>query len=337
MKRLVLPFLVAVCWLALAGVASAQVAAQEGWPPQTAIFNDSRLLALSTPFLIAAGILVGIVQARAAARGLGGDALLGDKVRRHDTGTIIAHWMNAFGMVSCLVTGALLLRWHERAMDLRTTFIVHYLGAALIIFAIFNHLSRHLVAGGTGLIPKSFRIIPELIGELFEYVGLFGPEGAAFRLPIPKGIRQPIARYVRALLGYKPHDSGKYLATEKILSYPPWSILIGTIVVTGVIKLAKYVYPIPLTWVSAATVIHDLATLWIGIMLIIHMLPLLTVPANWPLLMSIFRSTVPRSYVEHRHPQWYKQMLKKQPQPVEAPAPAPAAGAPAATDAASAD
>jgi cytochrome b subunit of formate dehydrogenase len=167
-------------------------------------------------------------------------------------------------------------------------------------------------------------------------MGLFGPEGAAFRLPIPKGLRQPIARYVRGLLGYKPHDSGKYLATEKILSYPPWAILIGTIVVTGLIKLAKYVYPIPLTWVSTATIIHDLATLWIGIMLIIHMLPLLTVPANWPLLMSIFRSTVPRSYVERRHAQWYKQLLKKQPQPAEAPVPAPSA-APAATDAASAD
>lgn len=337
MKRVLFLGLLAIAWIALIGAAGAQAGALEGSPPQTALFNDARLLALATPFLMALAIIVGIVQARAAARGLGGDALLGDRVRRHDTGSIIAHWMNAFGMVACLVTGALLLRWHERVIDLRTTFIVHFLGAGLILFAVTNHLARHGVSGGVGLIPKSFRALRDLIGELFEYLGVFGPEGAVLRIPWPKGLRQPVGRYVRGLLGFKPHDSGKYLATEQFLSYPPWAVLIGTILVTGLIKLAKYLYPIPLNWVSTATYIHDLATLAIGIMLVIHMLPLLLVPANWPLLMSIFRTTVPRKYVEQRHPRWYKALLKRQPVPVEEPAAGAQPATAAATDAASAD
>jgi len=216
--------------------------------------------------------------------------------------------MNAFGLILGLVTGAMILQWTERALELRLVFVIHYFGAALTLFAIFNHLTRHGVSGGTGLIPKRFTVIRDLIGELLEYTGLFGPEGAVLRISWPKALRQPVARYVRALLGYKPGDAGKYLATEQTLSYPPWTTLIGLIVVTGLIKELKYVYVIPGPVIATATAIHDLTTIAIGVMLIIHLLPLLLVPANWPLLLSMFRTTVPRKYVEERHPVWYKEL-----------------------------
>lgn len=310
MKRLALPGLVLLSWLALIGAASAQTVEGDGWPPQTALFTDARFLAQATPFLIALGIVVGIAQARATARAQG-DAILGDQVRRHDTGIILTHWMNAFGLIVSLVTGAMILRWTDRVLELRLVFVLHYIGAALMLFAIFNHLTRQGVSGGTGLIPKRLSVIRDLIGELFEYAGLFGPEGAALRIPWPKAIRQPIARYVRALLGYKPSEHGKYLATEKILSYPPWATLVTLIVVTGLIKVVKYIYPIPGSVVAAATAIHDLTTIAIGVMLVIHLLPLLFVPANWPLLLSMFKTTVPKTYVEKRHPVWYKELQAK--------------------------
>jgi cytochrome b subunit of formate dehydrogenase len=304
-KRLALALFILLSWLALMAAAGAQTVGGDGWPPQTPLFTDALFLARATPFLIALGIVVGIVEARAAARG-GGDAILGERVRRHDTGTLIAHWMNAFGLILGLVTGAMVLRWTDRALELRAVFVIHYVGAGLTLFAIFNHLTRHGVSGGTGLIPKSFRILRDLIGELLEYAGLFGPEGAVLRISWPKALRQPVARYVRALLGYKPSDAGKYLATEKTLSYPPWATLIGLIVVTGLIKELKYVYVIPGSVIATATAIHDLTAIAIGVMLIIHLLPLLLVPANWPLLLSMFKTTVPREYVEKRHPVWYK-------------------------------
>jgi cytochrome b subunit of formate dehydrogenase len=117
------------------------------------------------------------------------------------------------------------------------------------------------------------------------------------------------------LLGYKESRTGKYLAAEQTVSYPPWAILIGTIVVTGLIKMMRYVYPMPNTLIASMTVIHDLAAIGIGLMLVIHLLPLLLVPANWPLLLSMFRTTVPLDYVKKRHPAWYRQLTGE---PVEA-------------------
>jgi cytochrome b subunit of formate dehydrogenase len=118
---------------------------------------------------------------------------------------------------------------------------------------------------------------------------------------------------VRALLGYKPHQHGKYLATEQTLSYPPWAILIGLITVTGLIKVLRYTIEIPGALVAVTTTVHDVTALIIGVMLVIHLLPLLLVPANWPLLLSMFKTTVSRKYVEERHPVWYAQLRTQKP------------------------
>ncbi len=310
MKRYALGMFVLFSWLALIGAGGAQSITAEGWPPQAALFNDALFLARATPFIIAAGIVVGIMQARASARS-GGDAILGEEVRRHDTGTVLTHWLNAVGLIISLVSGAIVLRWVERPPQERLIFVIHYLGAGLILFAIFNHLSRSGVSGGMGLIPRNLKVIRDLIGELLEYAGLFGPKGAALRIPIPRAIRQPIAIYARALLGYKESETGKYLSTEKTLSYPPWATLITLITVTGLIKVMRYIYPMPGDFIASVTALHDLVAIGIGVMLIIHLLPLLLVPANWPLLLSMFRTTVSRKYVEERHPVWYKELLAK--------------------------
>jgi cytochrome b subunit of formate dehydrogenase len=315
MKRWMLPLLVAMSWLFLLGAAYYQPQGANGFPPQTALFNDANFTARVVPFIIALGIVVGIYQARAVFR-KGSDAILDNQVRRHDYSVIITHWMNAFGLISGLVSGAIILRWvNNRPEYMRPIFIVHYLGAALVLFAIFNHLARQGVSGGTGLIPRSLGVIRDLIGELFGYLGVFGPDEAVLHIPWPSGIRKPIARYIKALLGYKESRTGKYLAAEQTVSYPPWAILIGTIVVTGLIKMMRYVYPMPNTLIASMTVIHDLAAIGIGLMLVIHLLPLLLVPANWPLLLSMFRTTVPLDYVKKRHPAWYRQLTGE---PVEA-------------------
>jgi cytochrome b subunit of formate dehydrogenase len=307
MKCWLLPLLVAMSWLFLIGAAYYQPQGASGFPPQTALFNDANFTARMVPFIIALGIVAGIYQARKTFRE-GSDAIVNDSVRRHDYSVIITHWMNAFGMITGLVSGAIVLRWVARPEQVRLIFIIHYLGAGLVLFAIFNHLARQGVSGGTGLIPKSLGVIRDTIGELFGYLGVFGPDEAVLHIPWPSGIRKPIARYIKALLGYKQSRTGKYLATEQTVSYPPWAILIGIIVVTGLIKMMRYVYPIPNTLVASVTAIHDLAAIAIGLMLVIHLLPLLLVPANWPLLLSMFRTTVPLEYVKKRHPAWYHEL-----------------------------
>jgi cytochrome b subunit of formate dehydrogenase len=311
MKRWMLPLLVAMSWLFLIGAAYYQTPASSGSPPQTALFNDANFTARMIPFIIALGIIVGIYEARKVFQN-GSDQVLNDSVRRHDSSVIILHWMNAFGLIVGLVSGAIVLRWvNNRPEQLRSIFIIHYLGASLVLFAIFAHLTRQGVSGGIGLIPKSLGAIRDLIGELFGYLGVFGPDEAVVHIPWPGAIRKPLARYVKALLGYKESNTAKYLATEQTLSYPPWAILIGLIVVTGLIKMLRYTYPLPNTLIATVTTIHDLAAIGIGLMLVIHLLPLLLVPANWPLLLSIFRTTVPLEYVKKRHPAWYRQLTEK--------------------------
>lgn len=302
-----LVLIIFLSWLVLISATQVQLPSGEGWPSQTALFNDAFFLARAVPFLIALAIVVGIVQARAAARE-GGDAIIGEQVRRHDTGTILAHWVNVVGVFLCLVTGAMVLRWVDRGAALRQVFIIHYFGAALILFAIFNHLTRHGVSGGAGLIPKKLSVIRDAVGELLEYAGLFGPEGAVLRISWPKFIRQPVAKYVRALLGYKPYSNDKFLPSEQVFSYAPWALWLSLIVITGLIKVLKYLYAIPGSLVATATAVHDVVAIIIGVSIIIHLLPLLLVPANWPLLLSMFKTTVPRKYVEERHPGWYKEL-----------------------------
>jgi cytochrome b subunit of formate dehydrogenase len=315
-KRFLFPAVVFLSWVFLIGASTGfQINGQEGWPPQTALFNDAALLSRSIPFIIALGILAGIYQARQAAKN-GGDAILGERVRRHDTSVMMAHWMNAVGLILGLVSGGVILRWVERPEELRSIFVIHYLGAALTLFAIFNHLTRHGVSGGTGLIPKSFGVIRDLIGELLAYLGLFGPDEAVLKIPWPKAIRIPIARYAKALLGYKESETGKYLSTEQLISYPPWVILITLIVFTGLIKSLRYTWNISDELLVWATGIHDIVAIAIGVMLVIHLLPLLLVPANWPLLLSMFKSTVPVEYVKKRHPKWYRDLKLKQPEAV---------------------
>lgn len=310
-KRGLLIALIIFSWIILIGAVSSQIAADSGSPLQSALFNDSLILARTAPFIIALGIIVGISQARASKK-IGGDRIVGDKVVRHDLGTTIAHWMNALGLVIGLATGAMILSWVETSLDLRLIFIIHYLGASLIMFAVFNHITRHGITGGYGLIAKKVGVVWESFCELVEYSGLFGSKGAVLRLGWPKFIRNSVGRYVKVLINYHPQTTGKFLAAEKILSYPVWAVLVTSIIVTGLIKALRTVYSFPESIISLSTTIHDITAIAISVMLVFHLLPLLLIPANWPLLMSIFRRTVPKDYVEERHPAWYKQLTEKQ-------------------------
>lgn len=311
MKKKGLIIIIIFSWLFLIGAVGIQTVLDSESPSQSVSFNDSLFLARAIPFIIALGIGAGISQARASIK-QDEEGIVGDKVIRHDTGTTIAHWMNAIGFILGMLTGGMILSLVPTSVDLRLILITHYLGAALSMFGVFNHLTRHGITGGTGLIPKKLSDVWEAFAEAVEYTGLFGPEGAALRIKLPKAIQHSVGRYVKALMNFKPAKVGKYLAAEKVLSYPAWAALTGSILVTGLIKSMRTVYIIPESIVGLATTVHDITAFLISLMLVFHLLPLLLVPANWPLLMSIFKRTVPKSYVEERHPVWYQQLVAKQ-------------------------
>ena len=300
-------------WLALlVGVlviTTSTVFAQGGGPlpPPSSFLADAILLARAAPLAILAGVLFGLWQAKLQ-KSRPKSAPNSPNVTRHDFGSVVAHWTNGLGFIISLLTGAMVLKWIGFFSDLRTVFLLHYIGAALILFGVFSHLAQHFVAGGFGLIPRSFRDVREGLGELIEYTGVFGPEGAAFRLPIPQTIRKPIAGIFSAFGVAPPQRLGKYLPAEKVFSYAPWVIIVTVIVVTGLVKALRYIYPIAPEFVAQMTTWHDLFTAISVIMFAAHIAAVTLAPRNWPLLVSMFTMRVSRKHVEQWHPLWFKEL-----------------------------
>ena len=51
--------------------------------------------------------------------------------------------------------------------------------------------------------------------------------------------------------------------------------------------------------------------IWVVVWLLIHIVPVLIIPANWPMLRSIFTGRVSRRYAEQRHPLWFAELLEQ--------------------------
>jgi len=207
-----------------------------------------------------------------------------------------------------MITGAIILRWLQRPDELRNIFVIHYVGAGTVLFGVASHLTQNAVTGGMGLIPRSFKDVREALGELVEDTGVFGSSGASFGLKLPKMIRQPIAEIFVSFGIAPPKRMGKFLPAEKVFSYLPWLVIITVIVVTGLVKVFRYLYPIPSPFVAQMSALHDLFTAVAVVMLAIHLAAVVLVPRNWPLLVSMFTTRISRKHVERWHPAWFKSL-----------------------------
>ncbi len=322
MKR----FLIAICSAAFGvfavtfGTAFAQGGAPNGFPPQTNLYNDAVLLARALPLIIALGIGYGIWQAKASMRqpkSTPGSAT----VIRHDVGAVIAHWTNGIGFIVGMITGMIVLRWLPRPDEMRLIFAIHYVGSSLVVFGVASHLTQNGVTGGMGLLPRSFKDLRDGIGDLLEQAGLYGPSGAVFGINIPKVIRSTLAETASAFGFRQSKRIGKYLPAEKVFSYTPWAIIVTVILVTGLIKSFRYLYPIPPTFIASVSFLHDVFAYASIAMLGIHLIAVLLVPRHWPLLISMFTTRISRKFVQQFHPLWEKDLVAReqaQPSPTQA-------------------
>ncbi len=309
MKRILtmmIPFAIGF-FLVTSSTVFAQGGTTDGFPPQTTLFNDAVLFARVLLLFLALGIGFGMWRAQVSLREpvySPGSPV----VTRHDLGTVITHWVNATGFIVGLITGAIALRWLPRPDDMRIIFAIHYAAAGLVAFAVASHLTQHGITGGRGLIPRSWKDVRDGLGEILQYAGIFGREGAAFNISIPKGVRNAFAEIFVAF-GIKPNKQiDKFLPPEKAFSYAPWAVIVGVIVVTGLVKSFRYLYPIPAPFVAVMTILHDFFSGVSVAMLAIHLSAVLLVPRNWTLLKSMFTTRVPIEYVQERHPIWYARL-----------------------------
>lgn len=252
------------------------------------------------PFMLAAGVAFALLV-----RGLSRphQLVVGGSLRRHEWSEVITHWTNAAGIGLGLITAAWLKRWIGRPYSLETTYLLHFIGAGLTLVAVSYHLAFELAGGGAGLVPRRLADLKNALGEVISYTGVYRGLRGAFGVQLPLAIRRPLQKPLRALK-IAPEPPGKYLATEKVLSYTIWTVLIGLIVLTGLVKSLHYVVAMPAGLRQAATFLHDGATLFILVFLCIHVAALVLVPRNWPLLGSMFTTRVSRAYAKRHLPGW---------------------------------
>lgn len=297
-------------WAVLVGTVLAQEPGRDpGAMPQNALFRTTLFFAQALPFAIGLGILVGLYRLRIGSEQESSNAP-GDVVRRHSWTDVGLHWLNALGFLLGLGTAAMLLRWVNRILDLQLIYVFHYVGSIFIAYVFVNFVTHSLVGGYLGLWPK-LRDIPDALGELVGYLSIFGEPGA-FGIRLPRKIANPIARLCVTFGLRKPQEAGKYLATEKVLSFPIWSILASLILISGLVKTLRYTWPIPTGVVSLATWVHDLTSIAILVWLIVHVASTTLIPRNWPLFKSMLTTKVPQDYVKAHHPAWYRQLHAKE-------------------------
>lgn len=313
MKRILLAIGVAVFGVLIIAIDSAfaQGGTAGGFPDQTELFNDAVLLARVLPFVVVVSIGFGVWQGKVTMRQLKSSPN-SPYVIRHDFGTVIAHWTNGIGLMVGMATGLMVLRWLPRPDEMRSVFDIHYIGASLVLFGVVSHLTQNAVTGGMGLIPRSLRDVRDGLAEMIEYTGIFGPDRAVFGIKLPKAIRTTLSETF-SMFGLKPSSRfGKFLPVEKVFSYTPWAIIIAVIVVTGLIKSFRYLYPIPPTFIAQVSFVHDVFAYASVVMLGLHLAAILLVPRHWALLGSMFNTRVSRQFVEKWHPTWFKELTARE-------------------------
>src|SRR5439155_15509202 len=194
------------------------------------LYRLNVIFARLVPFIAGSAVALALLQ-RQRPRAI--ERSDGQTLKRHGLTEVLTHWLNALGVGLGLITAVWLLKWIDNPVSLRTTFALHFIGAGFMLGAVFHHVTYQLVGGGRGLLPHR-RDFKGALGEVVAYTGVYRGLRGAFGIQLPQNVRRPFQRLLRRY-DVVPEAEGKYLATEKVISYPVWGLLIGVVVVTGVI------------------------------------------------------------------------------------------------------
>jgi cytochrome b subunit of formate dehydrogenase len=264
-----------------------------GNQPWGQLLGDNFLFARSLPFTIGFGIVFGFW--RATGWRWGTDVRAG-AVRRFAPGTVILHALAAVSLIVLIATGG----WQylkglldaESPIYMATVYRIHYLAASLLIFVTVAFVTDWLLRGERSL-------------TLGKGQGVRGLRGLAHELPKPLGSTLAYLLGLDMRRAAPPTEEFTYY--ERAVSFPAWEVFIGLIIVTGVIKAMRYVYPIPgevLYWVSA---VHVGAGVLLALKLLDHLRYVL-VPSRWPLMASMATGWISESYVKAFHAGWYARL-----------------------------
>lgn len=230
---------------------------------------------------------------------LAADAAGRRRVLRQPWVNRLVHWLVALATFSLFFSGFGQMPLYKRYMlsevpglawtaDYGVTLVLHYLGAAVLIFAVAFHVLHH------GLFRRAFGFVPRR-GDVGES-----------------------AKIIRAMVTGGPEPpSAKYLAEQR-LAYAAIGGALALLIVTGLVKVAKNLpgVGLPEIVIEAATHLHNLGAIVLLLLIVAHLAAFL-VPANRALVGAMFHGRVDRNYVEHRHPLWYRELRRRAEAPID--------------------
>ena len=267
----VVTWLLVVAGLVLAafGVMTAVGQAGSGAQPWSNELSDNFVFIKALPFVVAFGFAVGLLMARTYGAKVRSDGA----VRRWSPGTVFGHTVLTLGFVLALPTG--MWQYLGGILDVNLPipiylfYRVHYIGASVVLFAVAAFVSYLWMTGDRSLLVPRGQWAPHLLGLAYE---------------LPPRIRGPYAKLLRIDLSQPRPPAGKFSFYEKVVEFPSWSILLVLITITGLIKAARYVVPVPGFGLWLASTLHVAAMVGIVIKLLDHLR--YTFP-RWPLMASI--------------------------------------------------
>jgi cytochrome b subunit of formate dehydrogenase len=284
----IVTWLLVILGLALAafGTVTALAQASSGAQPWSAELSDNFVFIKVLPFVLGLGVVVGLLMAQTYGPKVRSDGA----IRRWSPGTVFGHAVLTIGFVLALPTGM----WQylggildvELPIPIYLFYRVHYIGAAIVVFAVAAFMSYLWMTGDRSLLVGRGQLGRHLLGLAYE---------------LPPRIRAPYAKLLRVDLSRPRPPTGQFTFYEKVVEFPSWSILLALITVTGVIKAARYLVPVPGFVLFVASTLHVAAMVGIVIKLLDHLR--YTFP-RWPLVSSIATTWVSERYARLRHPGW---------------------------------
>jgi len=274
----------AILVVATMTILSQQASGVQPWGDELA---DNITFARMMPFILAFGIAAGMFGASTARRARNTRA---GHVRRFSRATVIGHWVITIGFLLALPTGI----WQylggildvELPVDLYFIYRVHYIGAGIILFSVAYFLAYWWQTGHHTLwVPR---------GQWRHHLRAFAHE-------LPPQIGHRVARLLRLHLGGTPAEVGQFTYYETAFSFPTWSIALGLITITGLIKAMRYLMPVPGPVLWGASTLHVAAMVLLVLKVLDH---LRYVFARWPLVVAMTTTWVTDHYARTHFPGW---------------------------------
>ena len=179
--------------------------ASSGAQPWSAELSDNFVFIKVLPFVLGFGVAAGMLMARTYGPKVRSDGA----IRRWSPGTVFGHAVLTIGFVLAIPTG--MWQYLGGIIDVNLPipiylfYRVHYIGAAILLFAVAAFMSYLWMTGDRSLLIPRGQWSRHLLGLAYE---------------LPPRIRAPYAKLLRVDLQQPRPPTGQFTFYEKVVEFP---------------------------------------------------------------------------------------------------------------------